>query len=349
MNCFVSYLLVVCSVAVTGAAYAANPPDDAVVYIQVFYQKDNQAVVVDEGSGFVVNSRGWVITAKHLLEAQVPKEYEKRYRGAVTSITNITHEMFAVPGTVVTADAGLLMFSPQLSQKWAFLKVIPDKILTKATKIEGLGFPGQELSDRPGAITGLLGDDGTLEVNAGFTFGMSGGPVLLEGTRCVIATIFGGKPNRFDYVMPISYSKPLLEEALAEIIAPENEASGCSKETIPGYYDYNHPLVNIKVVGGMAFIKVSFNVPSPPVLAPADWANIIRIYSFRLVGDQHLNQSTYRPVTGQWSAGDVATFDATVPSDYLNDADRQMHFCVGTQAVCTPSPDLLHYPDAKRQ
>ena len=138
-----------CCLSSCFAVNAANPPDDAVVFIQVYYEKDNQIIVVDEGSGFIVNPVGWAVTAKHVLDAQVPKDYERKYRGAVGSNTETSHQMFAVPGYVITADAGLLMFSPQLKRKWPYLKVMPDKQLQDRSSNRGFGFSWKGIIQPP--------------------------------------------------------------------------------------------------------------------------------------------------------------------------------------------------------
>ena len=51
---------------------ADDKPERAVVYIEVGYRENNAFVPVEDGTGFLVNSQGWVATANHLLEVQVP-------------------------------------------------------------------------------------------------------------------------------------------------------------------------------------------------------------------------------------------------------------------------------------
>jgi hypothetical protein len=328
--------------------FVCAKPDDATVYIQAGYKKDDVFKVVDQGTGFIVNQTGWVLTAKHLLDTTVPPEYKKEFRGAIKSNTNSLLAMFVVPGTVVSADIGLLMFSPQLQQKWPYLKVLPDSPIDTTTKIEAWGFPvGDEMAYRPGSISGLTGPNASVQVNAGLREGMSGGPVLLEGTRCVIGVIAGGTnyPN-YDYFTPIRYVRPLLEEAQAEIVAIDNVSSGCSQESIPGQYDYLHPQVRIKTVGELSWINVSFNVPETP---QSKTANLITSYTFRLSGGVRSSEASFPPETGQWAAGDVAKLSIAIPTSYFNDVDRYLHYCVGTVSVCLPGPDLLHYKSVIRE
>jgi hypothetical protein len=337
------------TIAIMMSATPVYPkPDDATVYIQAGYEKDGIFKVLDQGTGFIVNSSGWIITAKHLLDITVPPDYKKEFRGAIKSNTNSLVPMFAVPGSVVSSDVGLLMFSPQLGQKWPYLKVLPDGRIDTTNKIEAWGFPaGEEMAYRPGDITSLNGPNASVQVNAGFREGMSGGPVLLAGTRCVIGIVAGG-PNypTYEYFIPIRYVRPLLDEAQAEIISVDNVNSGCNQDTIPGQYDYLHPLVKIKTVGEMSWIDVSFSVPDSNFPTKP---NLITVYTYRLSGGTRNGEANFPPETGQWSPGDVAKVNVSIPTSYFNDADRYLHYCIGTVLGCLPGPDLLHYQPVVRE
>ena len=202
---------------------AAEAPDKAVVYIQVGYTKDGQFVAVDDGTGFLVNAAGWVATAKHLSDATVPDGRRVEFRGSVGSRTGSKYEVFLPPGPVVSADVSLLRFSPQLRQDWPYLRILANHQFAFNEEIIAYGYPStpqpQELRARPGKITGLLGPNSSIEVNAGFAPGMSGGPVLLSDGACVVGVVAGGSgyPG-FDYFTPIQYARTLLEAAPAEFV-----------------------------------------------------------------------------------------------------------------------------------
>jgi hypothetical protein len=66
----------------------AAPVEESVVFIEVGYMENNTFVKVEEGSGFVVHPSGWVVTAKHLAEAQLPPGKIRVFRGAVKSRFN---------------------------------------------------------------------------------------------------------------------------------------------------------------------------------------------------------------------------------------------------------------------
>ncbi|WP_213772869.1 serine protease [Bradyrhizobium sp. dw_78] len=159
---------------------ADDKPERAVVYIQVGYRESNVFVPVEDGTGFLINDQGWVATANHLLEVQIPSDKQREIRGGLGSIDAEMHQLFATPGPVVSADIALLRFSPALASSWPHLKILSNYAFTYLQPIVAYGFPSvpqrQELSARPGKVTGLLGPHNSIQVNAGLAPGMSGGP-----------------------------------------------------------------------------------------------------------------------------------------------------------------------------
>ncbi|TBH45435.1 serine protease [Rhizobium leguminosarum] len=221
--------------AVAVAAFAnlaqAQEPGvaDAVVYIMAGYDKDGTFVKVFEASGFLVNADGWIVTSRHLTEVAVPTDRARSFRAAVGSRTAPTSEVFDVPGPMLSSDVAMLRFSPALNKKWPSLKILlGSPNLSQA--VEAYGFPlGQDVAIRPGAVTSLLGPNGTIQVNAGLAPGMSGGPVVINGTHCVIGVVAGGSgyPN-YDFFTPVQSARPLLDQASATFAA---SASSQSSET----------------------------------------------------------------------------------------------------------------------
>jgi S1-C subfamily serine protease len=205
------------------AADSQVEPEKAVVYIQVGYRENNVFSPVEDGSGFLINSAGWVVAAQHVIDTKVPLNKTKEIRGAVGSITADAHQLFLSPGAVVSADVALLRFSPLLSNNWPHLKILLNHTFSFHDNIVAYGFPHipqlQELSTRTGKVSGLLGPHNSIQVNAGIAPGMSGGPVVLEGTSCVVGVIAGGSdyPN-YDFVIPVQYARALLDVAPAEFV-----------------------------------------------------------------------------------------------------------------------------------
>jgi hypothetical protein len=210
------------------AGETAETPDSAIVYIEVGYSKDGTFIPLEDGTGFLVNAAGWVATAKHLTETPIPDNRRSEFRGSVgTRTTGNKDELFLAPGPVVSADVSLLRFSPQLRHDWPYLKILANPKFSFDDPIIAYGYPStpqpQDLRARPGKITGLLGPNSSIEVNAGIAPGMSGGPVLLPKSSCVVGVIAGGSgyPG-FDYFTPIQYARSLLEVAPAEFVTTIN-------------------------------------------------------------------------------------------------------------------------------
>jgi hypothetical protein len=109
------------------------------------------------------------------------------------------------------------------------LKILSNYAFAYLQPVVAYGFPSvpqrQELSARPGKVTGLLGPHNSIQVNAGLAPGMSGGPVVLEGTNCVVAVVAGGSdfPN-YDYITPVQYARALLEMPPADFVSPISQS-----------------------------------------------------------------------------------------------------------------------------
>lgn len=208
----------------SGASLASGLPDSAVVYIQVGYSKNGQFVPVEDGTGFLINSTGWVATAKHLSEAAVPDGEKREFRGAAGSRYAPPADLFVAPGPVVSADVALLRFSPMLRQDWPYIKILGNHQFALKEPIVAYGYPSlpapQEQSALSGTVTGLLGPSSSVQVNALFAPGMSGGPVILDNSLCVVGIVTGGSGTPgFDYFTPIQYARTLLEVAPAEFVS----------------------------------------------------------------------------------------------------------------------------------
>jgi hypothetical protein len=202
------------------ALAAADPPQSSTVFITAGYLDNNVFIRLEEGSGFIIHPLGWVVTAKHLTQVDVPEGKTRAFFGAVASRTEGALQLFEVAAPTVSADIALLRFSPALQRTWKYLKVLSNHPYTANEKITAMGFPlGKEIEVRPGVVSALLGPKGAIGVNAGLAPGMSGGPVLLGASGCVLGIIAGGSgyPN-YDYFTPTQLAKPLLDVPPAEYV-----------------------------------------------------------------------------------------------------------------------------------
>jgi hypothetical protein len=86
--------------------------------------------------------------------------------------------------------------------------------------------------------------------------------------------------------------------------------------------------------------NVAFTVPNRPDIN----FNTVKIYCTQMTGTERTSEKTWPSLQGNWKPGDRVTFSVKIPKD-LADPSKGWHFtyCVGSEAVCFPSPNLLRW------
>lgn len=212
-------LLFVLWVSSTAFAAPAVDSETAIVFIESFVETPDPSTgelkqtKVGEGTGFIIHSAGWVITAAHVIDIEAPPEGKVSFRGAVRSRHAQMHALEAVPGAQVSSDFAILRFPAGLGIQFPFLCVVRNPSIANGDSIKGLGFPfGWDLSVRPGRVTSIGGQAGLIQANMNLAPGMSGGPVLNDQNQ-VIGIIRGGISGQpgFDVFLPVNYALPLFD------------------------------------------------------------------------------------------------------------------------------------------
>jgi hypothetical protein len=68
----------------------------------------------------------------------------------------------------------------------------------------------------------------------------------------------------------------------------------------------------------------------------------IKVYGLRMVGNERSNDKEYPTIKGHWQPKDKVEFSVEVPKEYTDAAQGwNITFCVGTDAVCYPSTNIL--------
>src|SRR5208337_2268551 len=175
---------------------------------------------IEEGSGFIVQDSGWVVTASHVLSASVPTNKVRVFFGSVRSRSGDRYQLFEVPGPLVSSDFGLLRFSPALGKTWPALRVLTGHQFSPSDAVTAYGFPfGMEITVRKGTVTNTFGPNGAIGTGAGLAPGMSGGPVVLGNSRCVVGIVTAGANySGFDWFTPTTLAKPLLDVPPAQFV-----------------------------------------------------------------------------------------------------------------------------------
>lgn len=217
------------------SAQPVAEPEAATVFIEVSVEGPDPATglrrttKIGEGSGFLIHSKGWVVTAAHVIKAEVPATGKLIIMGSVRSRFATKFLLEMPPRASVASDATLLRFPPGLGLDFPFLCVVKHPNPVVGNPVTAAGFPlGFDISVRPGAITSLSGPDGSVQTNLGLAPGMSGGPVI-DANHNVVGVIRGALDgaDRFDYFTPVNLALPLFEAPPASF-AGEN----CPRTTL---------------------------------------------------------------------------------------------------------------------
>jgi hypothetical protein len=84
--------------------------------------------------------------------------------------------------------------------------------------------------------------------------------------------------------------------------------------------------------------QVVFTVPNEPDAV----FNTVKIYCTQMSGTERASEKIYPSQRGSWKPGDRVTFSVEIPKNLANaEAGWHLTFCVGTDATCYPSPNLL--------
>jgi hypothetical protein len=84
--------------------------------------------------------------------------------------------------------------------------------------------------------------------------------------------------------------------------------------------------------------QVSFTVPNEPDAV----FNTVKIYCTQMSGTERAQEKLYPSQQGNWKPGDRVSFSIEIPKKLADpQAGWHLTFCVGTDAACYPSPNLL--------
>jgi hypothetical protein len=265
-------------------AAPAKNPEDAVVFIEVFVNAADdhgrtQLKKVGQGSGLVINEAGWVLTAAHVTKMAGANPV---FKASVRSKYLETVRLLPLP-TSSGADGALLQFPPGLGKAFQYLCI--EKIeqrIAVGQKLTALGFPdldNLDLTRSIGIVTSLSGGasgSGSIQTNAGFARGMSGGPVLNDKGN-VIGIIAGGYDQvpTFDFFTPVNLLAPLLstvqgndcrgienaDSKVSPLVEVRFKHENSILKVIPGLEAQDQKLIFIRPRKGLRDIGVTPGLP----------------------------------------------------------------------------------------
>ncbi|MER9018780.1 serine protease [Mesorhizobium sp. M0898] len=174
-----------------GLSAALAVDNDALVRIEVEQRRpDGSAKVISTGSGAVIDRKGFMLTARHVVEEALKQGSGLRVYGRLRSKDGVERYPLDLVGYGLgEADIALLQFPTGVKDEWDFLPYDTNDLAVQDA-ITGWGFPiEQDLQPIAGQVT--LKEVLIFRANANFIFGMSGGPVLDQQGR-VRGVVKGG-------------------------------------------------------------------------------------------------------------------------------------------------------------
>ncbi|MDP1855868.1 MAG: SUMF1/EgtB/PvdO family nonheme iron enzyme [Candidatus Nitrotoga sp.] len=184
------------------------------VYISVEAQNDTGAIVSSSGSGFVVSSTGYVLTAGHLIPT-IPKgsNRHRKITGSPESRYGMGEELDYI-GHDPISDFALLKFKNTAIKRIPVHFGDPGQFIRQGSEMYALGFPlRQEFIATPGRLTGTGGLGGMWITNMALNPGNSGGPVFNEQGE-VVGMVSSELPGAegIKYILPIYRAQSLLND-----------------------------------------------------------------------------------------------------------------------------------------
>ncbi|MER9018778.1 serine protease [Mesorhizobium sp. M0898] len=215
------------------AALAQAADRDALVRIEIEQRRpDGSAKVISTGSGAVIDRKGFMLTARHVVEEALKQGSGLRVYGRLRSKDGVERYPLDLVGYGLgEADIALLQFPTGVKDEWDFLPYDTNDLAVQDA-ITGWGFPiEQDLQPIAGQVT--LKEVLIFRANANFIFGMSGGPVLDQQGR-VRGVVKGGSiiPGTeqlapgLTFFVPLRLATPALSVIIAQQSGTEPATSG---------------------------------------------------------------------------------------------------------------------------
>jgi S1-C subfamily serine protease len=203
----------------------------SLVFITVEGTNANGTKDTSNGTGFIVDPGGYVLTCNHVI---LPEKSEYGGKYEIIGRVGGGHQP-PYPLTIIhrdeQGDLMLLKLPENPERSWRSVEWILQARV--GTRIVALGFPGgQDVVDAEGSITGNH-KDGRWLTDAGIGPGMSGGPAFdLDGA--VVGIVAGGyeEAKSLGLLIPISFATPLLQMAHSGLSLKPSGASVLTKDPI---------------------------------------------------------------------------------------------------------------------
>jgi hypothetical protein len=177
---------------------------------------ENGGIFEPEGTGFVIERKGYIVTAFHVVACHDPQSNKRAQRkeifGRIGSRWEPNRNLELINGDA-QSDVAILRIRGY-PRDYASLKACSLRNPPPHTPFDAAGFPeGRDYQPVSGLIGNVEAGGGRWSVASPFAHGMSGGPVTYKGV--VIGIVKGGLRNvaAVSTITPIHMAKPMIESA----------------------------------------------------------------------------------------------------------------------------------------
>ncbi|WP_262030208.1 serine protease [Microvirga sp. Mcv34] len=202
----------VCFHLMSSTGASAQP----VVYIRVI--PPNAAEPIEEGSGFLISSKGYIVTARHVVKAAVEGKSRLRVSLKHKDSNQIPADVFRCDRSEMYPDICIIRINADVvpSERITGIPEVVCRDLNRGEDLSALGYAQGEKNTLFTVLGKVIGDIGQFDMypsSLPLTYGMSGGPVQDQNGNIVGVVAGGVKGGTHGYFTPISQFSSRLQEA----------------------------------------------------------------------------------------------------------------------------------------
>jgi hypothetical protein len=155
-----------------------------------------------------------------------------------------------------------------------------------------------------------------------------------------------GTPNPLTDHYFFQAADPVTQEIVFEamtnvdFLPPSKSKSPSNPPQESASYPFEPKVLNVEKneSGGDYVLKVTFVVPNDPNTS----YDLITVYGTQFIGANRSHDHSYPSIRGHWQPKDQVTFAVQVPKEFTDPSKGwDLTFCVGSDASCYPSANLL--------
>jgi S1-C subfamily serine protease len=206
----------------------ASDNKDAMVFLRTKITLPTGEIRESTGTGFLLNSEGYVLTASHALP---PAGYD---RAEISGSIKTRHGQ-SWPMDVIEDNPrrGLLLLKfKDVDIKWSAVSLGLPTQTPVGAKLFALGYPlTEDLAAREGSLSNKNGPSGSWTTTVPLNLGDSGTPIFNDKGQ-VIAIVVSDIPDArgIAYCLPLNYAAELLSVARATLMSDEGSTRALVRE-----------------------------------------------------------------------------------------------------------------------